>query len=70
MGELDVSFSWKSILKALKSKHVGETGLSEHISEQYCQEQGMVLFYFGIGYLRVKSPFAFYPKITIILATL
>ena len=34
-----VPVSWKSIVEALKSKHVGETGLANMISKKYCQEE-------------------------------
>ena len=34
-----VPVSWKSIVEALKSKHVGETGLASTISKKYCQEE-------------------------------
>ena len=34
-----VPVSWKSIVEALKSKHVGETGLANTISKKYCQEE-------------------------------
>ena len=35
----DVSVSWKSIVVALKSSHVGETGLAKRISSKYCQQE-------------------------------
>ena len=34
-----VPVSWKSIVEALKSRHVGETGLANTISKKYCQEE-------------------------------
>ena len=31
--------SWKSVVAALKSSHVGETGLADRINKNYCQHQ-------------------------------
>lgn len=36
----NVSFSWGSIVKALRSKHVDATGLAYRIKMKYCQEEG------------------------------
>ena len=33
-----VPVSWRSIVAALKSNHVGETGLANRISRKYCQQ--------------------------------
>lgn len=35
-----VPLSWRSIVKAVESGHVGETGLAKRISKKYCQQQG------------------------------
>ena len=35
----EVTISWKSIVAALKSDHVGETGLARRICKKYCQLQ-------------------------------
>ena len=40
--------SWKSIVAALKSKHVGEPALADEVNKKYCQdhaevEQGMAI---------------------------
>lgn len=35
----DVSVSWRSIVKALKSESVKETGLAEIISKKYCNQE-------------------------------
>ena len=35
----DVPLSWRSIVKALTSKHVGEMGLANVIDKKYCQEE-------------------------------
>ena len=32
----DVPVSWRSVVKALESSHVGETGLARKIREKYC----------------------------------
>lgn len=34
-----VSVCWRSIVEALKSKHVGESGLANKISMNYCEQQ-------------------------------
>ena len=33
-----VSVSWRSVVEALESSHVGETGLANKISKKYCCE--------------------------------
>ncbi len=33
------SISWKTIVAAVKSDHVGETGLAETICEKYCHQK-------------------------------
>ncbi len=35
----DVPISWKSIVEALKSEHVGEAGLAQKISKKYRQQE-------------------------------
>ncbi len=37
VSESAVTVSWQSIVKALKSRHVGESGLAEEIRKKYCQ---------------------------------
>ena len=32
----EVSVSWRSVVAALESSHVGETGLASRISKKYC----------------------------------
>ena len=32
--------SWASVVKALQSSHVGETGLAKRIKNKYCQNEG------------------------------
>ena len=39
---LEVPVSWGSIVAALKSSYVGETGLANRISRKYCQQQNTV----------------------------
>ena len=34
-----VPISWESIVTALKSKYVGEPGLAEEITKEYCQQE-------------------------------
>ena len=34
-----IPISWKSIVKALNSKAVGETALAEEINKKYCQHE-------------------------------
>ena len=36
----DVPLSWISVVKAVNSNHVGETGLAKRISRKYCQQRG------------------------------
>ena len=35
-----VPLSWISVVKALQSFHVGETGLAKRIKNKYCQNEG------------------------------
>lgn len=35
----NVPLSWRSIVKAVESSHVSETGLAKRISKKYCQKQ-------------------------------
>ncbi len=35
----DVPVSWKSIVAALNSSHVGEVGLAKTIGKKYCQQE-------------------------------
>ncbi len=35
----DIPISWKTIVEALKSIHVGEPGLAGEISQQYCPRE-------------------------------
>ncbi len=38
-GNVDIPpVSWKSVVDALKSPHVGEIGLAKRISRKYCQD--------------------------------
>ena len=39
-GNATESISWKSIVTALQSKHVGESGLAEQIRAEHCQQEG------------------------------
>ena len=38
-----IAISWRSIVSALKSDHVGETGLAKKIFKKYCQEKGQIV---------------------------
>ena len=38
-----VPVSWKSIITALKSKHVGEPALAEEIKKKYCQQDTTIV---------------------------
>ena len=38
-GDEVLPVSWKSIVVALKSKHVGETGLAQEVHSKYCQNE-------------------------------
>ena len=39
--ESSALISWQSIVAVLKSKYVGETGLAEEISKEYCQQRSI-----------------------------
>ena len=36
-----VSVSWQSIVEALKSGYVGESGLAKRIAKKYCREENI-----------------------------
>ena len=40
--DAEVPVSWKSIVAALKSSYVGETGLANSISKKYCMHQNEI----------------------------
>ena len=55
MTESIVPISWKSIVSALKSDHVGERGLAEQVRKKYCDNKEHAPLPLSLDCLKVKD---------------